>query len=1319
MDRTTLKVGDKVEVLWIESGNVFKGIVKAISDSLPPLYDVLYDDLVRGKLCLERNIAGERISSVLNLTKEECIEIPSDNTLDKKLPKKTNKKPKSSYSKLLQRIGEIDILNEENFEEFSTSTSIIQLYNEIQSTSIEKCFSNSSTSDDTDTDITTTSTSLVTSDALQINKIYQIFSSFLMKDVQFNLIDVFLDSIQTIKDTPDNWLNSPKSLGYPQFASMKGSLSSSNIILQMLTISKNPTAITEFSSINTMNNMAISTSLPVVTTTTTTIPSSDSLFDDIRTLVSEECFDRAIAVGISAIKNIYGDTTTTTSTISQSGIMNTATGSGSSSKKEGNIDMNSKKSTATALRKLIVAVSKEILPLISTLLTSLKSLLLQQYKQTDRTCLHILELCVTALKFFDPAISPRIELLNNSDSKSTLLALSIQKLSISVLQSLFRYYPLHRACVDYNVLDNMNTSSGSGSTSIDTKSNMTTTTTTNTTASTLPTKSNTITTTPSATTPSSDKKRSKSETDGHKLTTEQTRGRKKRKTTDVEGEVEVEVAVTEGSKVHQEAVIKPTATASALALCNKESVRYCAGFIQELFQRCQQKEVGSEYRLACSNLIRELLVVISCPSWPNKKENSAMNMFLLDLIGTLGSGCRQYILQSEYNQHMEEDALLSTDITIAIARKINMILPEWQNIIDLSLPIENENDNNIDMDNEKIVRDNIISSKIIKIKSTSKNKSKNKNKHSSEDTTTTTTTKSMQMGNEIKQHRYELLEGHAASKVIGDLLRNIAGHSTGISDNNNNIPGFRRLLMQCCDAVKTIDSKTVSDVFSGQLATIETVSTAMGVSTEDFYEQTVYHHLQASSTHGGEHIFDALLLNLASWHKDLNTTTTNTTTNAAVTAPTKSTATSSNTNKAYNTDNNIEKMNISKKIYIESLSKSIITTGKQNIKQHTNNSTDSKVDISDLIGDSWRTNLTLEWTQSKYISLLCNRYLYKGFENILRILILLLSDTQPLLRARVIKTLAILIKSDPSLSSRKEIRDAVAERFNDVSISVRDESVRLVGSFIMSGYDIGDDYLDGLLVRLRDKGVSVRKAVVNILRDILLHQPTHPSELLSRGWLPKEEDTIKDVVRTTFEQLWFTPPPLSISHTNTNANANTVSESPVQIVEENNNINNNIIISSTSIEAKTSETDIETNIETTADVPTPPVVSSPIIKRKQSSDSISISTSTTPTSTATNPTKHLESTAIQMINVLARASSSDWMIHMVRGILHSKSDGEEAKRQLKTRREQALIQCERIVSILVDILLQTEVNRADSCSVLSAKGLPVVAIIGTIAVFCE
>ena len=42
------------------------------------------------------------------------------------------------------------------------------------------------------------------------------------------------------------------------------------------------------------------------------------------------------------------------------------------------------------------------------------------------------------------------------------------------------------------------------------------------------------------------------------------------------------------------------------------------------------------------------------------------------------------------------------------------------------------------------------------------------------------------------------------------------------------------------------------------------------------------------------------------------------------------------------------------------------------------------------------------------------------------------------------------------------------------------------------GYpDLSAEYLEGVQLRLYDEGISVRKSVVNIMKEILLTQPSH------------------------------------------------------------------------------------------------------------------------------------------------------------------------------------------------------------------------------------
>jgi len=69
--------------------------------------------------------------------------------------------------------------------------------------------------------------------------------------------------------------------------------------------------------------------------------------------------------------------------------------------------------------------------------------------------------------------------------------------------------------------------------------------------------------------------------------------------------------------------------------------------------------------------------------------------------------------------------------------------------------------------------------------------------------------------------------------------------------------------------------------------------------------------------------------------------------------------------------------------------------------------------------------------------------------NVLFVAILVMfAEPQPAVRARVVKTLALLTKADPSLLARPSFTDAETERFNDVAISVREEAVKLVGGFV-------------------------------------------------------------------------------------------------------------------------------------------------------------------------------------------------------------------------------------------------------------------------------
>ena len=92
---------------------------------------------------------------------------------------------------------------------------------------------------------------------------------------------------------------------------------------------------------------------------------------------------------------------------------------------------------------------------------------------------------------------------------------------------------------------------------------------------------------------------------------------------------------------------------------------------------------------------------------------------------------------------------------------------------------------------------------------------------------------------------------------------------------------------------------------------------------------------------------------------------------------------------------------------------------------------------------------------------------------------------------------------------------------------MRQSAVDLVSRYALLSEEYLEKYYEPLCERLLDRGVSVRKSVVKILRDALTIHPNYARRseicelLVHRASHPKEEDSIKDLVQRTFEEIWF------------------------------------------------------------------------------------------------------------------------------------------------------------------------------------------------------
>jgi hypothetical protein len=114
------------------------------------------------------------------------------------------------------------------------------------------------------------------------------------------------------------------------------------------------------------------------------------------------------------------------------------------------------------------------------------------------------------------------------------------------------------------------------------------------------------------------------------------------------------------------------------------------------------------------------------------------------------------------------------------------------------------------------------------------------------------------------------------------------------------------------------------------------------------------------------------------------------------------------------------------------------------------------------------------------------------FPMVLRALLQLLSDKSKASRARALKALVGIVDANPRLLLEPATRRAVSDRCLDTATSVRDAALELIGKYLVLGDDeLIEQFLPVTLERARDTGVSVRKRVIQILRDLCVRVPGH------------------------------------------------------------------------------------------------------------------------------------------------------------------------------------------------------------------------------------
>jgi len=151
----------------------------------------------------------------------------------------------------------------------------------------------------------------------------------------------------------------------------------------------------------------------------------------------------------------------------------------------------------------------------------------------------------------------------------------------------------------------------------------------------------------------------------------------------------------------------------------------------------------------------------------------------------------------------------------------------------------------------------------------------------------------------------------------------------------------------------------------------------------------------------------------------------------------------------------------------------------------------------------------------------------QSFDSYLKHILKVLTEPAVAVRTKAMKCLTQIVDSDPVVLARSDMQLGVHHSFLDQSTSVREAAVDLVGKFVLLRPELIDKYYQMLSVRILDTGVSVRKRVIKIMKDICTECPDFPKipeicvKMIRR--VNDEEGGIKKLVMEVFQAMWFCP----------------------------------------------------------------------------------------------------------------------------------------------------------------------------------------------------
>ncbi|KAJ1821281.1 Sister chromatid cohesion protein 2, partial [Coemansia sp. RSA 2598] len=171
-------------------------------------------------------------------------------------------------------------------------------------------------------------------------------------------------------------------------------------------------------------------------------------------------------------------------------------------------------------------------------------------------------------------------------------------------------------------------------------------------------------------------------------------------------------------------------------------------------------------------------------------------------------------------------------------------------------------------------------------------------------------------------------------------------------------------------------------------------------------------------------------------------------------------------------------------------------------------------------------NLTYVNATDAARSLICLLPLYRSFDMLLTRVTMALGASQVTLRSKALRALNQIASQRASVLYQTSVKFAINHRLQDSSPQVREAAIDLIGKHISQNPELTDQYYEFVSVRVLDKGPSVRKRVLRILREIYASS-TNLTQLVDIGVrvlqrTGDDERSIRELAIKMLQELWFT-----------------------------------------------------------------------------------------------------------------------------------------------------------------------------------------------------